>query len=144
MESQKETERFGLKDINVNCNYSISICFLIMQLVLSESFFIHFHFPVFVVPHSHNDPGWLKTFEEYFRLQTVHIFNNMVEKLKQEPGRKFIWAEVSYLSMWWAQVNLVKRAECVIFDDGGEQTFILFPFPAIFLDDRQSRNNATP
>jgi len=56
---------------------------------------------VIVMPHSHTDPGWLKTMEGYFATATKNIINNVVNKLTEHKNMTFILTEMSFLSMWW-------------------------------------------
>ncbi|PAV88948.1 hypothetical protein WR25_24382, partial [Diploscapter pachys] len=58
---------------------------------------------VFVIPHSHNDPGWVKTFDDYYNGQTKHILSGMAKHLPQKDGMRFIYAEMSFFEMWWSQ-----------------------------------------
>lgn len=60
---------------------------------------------IVLVPHSHVDPGWIKTLQQYFDDQAKHILDTVIEYLQEEPFRTFIWAEMSYLQMWWEQAS---------------------------------------
>jgi len=71
---------------------------------------------VIVMPHSHNDPGWLKTVEGYFATATKSIISNMVNKLTEHTNMTFIWTEMSYLSMWWevAQPDMKNKLRALL------------------------------
>ena len=56
---------------------------------------------IIVIPHSHNDPRWLKTYDKYFEEDTTHILSLAVEKLTQYPEMTFIWVESCFLQTWW-------------------------------------------
>lgn len=82
---------------------------------------------VIVAPHSHNDPGWKLTVEEYYEKQSRNILDTIVNTLSKDSRRKFIWEEMSYLERWWKDssetkrdsfINLVKNGQLEIVGGG--------------------------
>ncbi|NXE85545.1 MA2B1 mannosidase, partial [Cochlearius cochlearius] len=72
---------------------------------------------VHLVPHTHNDVGWLKTVEQYFygvRNEVQHagvqyILDSVVAQLVANPSRRFIYVEVAFLARWWRQQDEATR-----------------------------------
>ncbi|UJR15510.1 hypothetical protein I4U23_002451 [Adineta vaga] len=64
---------------------------------------------IIVMPHSHCDPGWLNTFERYFKYATKNIINTIITMLDKNQSYRFIWAEMSFLSLWWDQATNDQR-----------------------------------
>ncbi|CAM4802040.1 unnamed protein product [Rotaria magnacalcarata] len=60
---------------------------------------------IILMPHSHADPGWRSTYEEYFVHAVYHILNTMIDILETNKKYKFVWAEMSFLSLWWDQAT---------------------------------------
>ena len=64
---------------------------------------------VHVVPHTHDDVGWLKTVEQYYfglnmtiQHASVHdIIDSVVAALLDDHSRTFTYVEMKFFSMWW-------------------------------------------
>lgn len=66
-----------------------------------------------VVPHSHDDIGWLETVEEYYDgsrkdIQWTDVrgeLTSVVKELLKDSKRKFSEVEMKFFSMWWNEQN---------------------------------------
>jgi hypothetical protein len=64
---------------------------------------------IHIVPHSHDDVGWLKTLDEYFngarddiQLTNVKIeLSTIMDALDANPERKFRECEMAFFKKWW-------------------------------------------
>ena len=91
---------------------------------------------VHVVPHTHDDVGWLKTVDQYYNgwndtIQVVsvrEILTSVVEALENNPSRTFTYAEIKFFFMWWKEQpesvrervqKLVRETKQLTFINGG-------------------------
>ncbi|CAF0905121.1 unnamed protein product [Adineta steineri] len=77
---------------------------------------------VHIVPHTHDDVGWLKTVDQYYygarndiqHASVQYILDSVIEELVQNPERRFIYVEIAFFWRWWNQQsndtrNIVKE-----------------------------------
>ncbi|CAD6212293.1 unnamed protein product [Miscanthus lutarioriparius] len=87
---------------------------------------------VHLVPHSHDDVGWLKTIDQYYvgsnnSIQGACVMNTLdsvVDALAKDPARKFIIVEQAFFQRWWAQKSLTIKAIVHKLVDSGQIEFI--------------------
>ena len=66
---------------------------------------------VHLVPHTHNDVGWLKTVDQYYmglnntiqKYGAQYILDSIIPALQLNKNRKFIYVEMAFLYRWWNQ-----------------------------------------
>lgn len=73
---------------------------------------------VHLVPHTHDDVGWLKTVDQYYygmrndiqRGGVQYILDTVVEELIRDKERRFIYVETAFFWKWWQEQNEEQRA----------------------------------
>uniref|UniRef100_A0A8C1F009 Alpha-mannosidase n=1 Tax=Cyprinus carpio carpio TaxID=630221 RepID=A0A8C1F009_CYPCA len=73
---------------------------------------------VHLVPHTHDDVGWLKTVDQYYYGVIVfsdrnniqhagvqYILDSVIDQLQKDPARRFIYVETAFFYRWWKQQN---------------------------------------
>lgn len=66
---------------------------------------------VHLIAHTHDDVGWLKTYEEYFtgikngnaHAKVSQILTEVVIELQRDPSCKFTFVEMKYFNMWYTR-----------------------------------------
>ena len=68
---------------------------------------------IHLIPHSHDDAGWLKTMDQYYygsrtNIQFAgvnYIIDSVIQALLMDPARRFIQVETAFFSRWWSEQN---------------------------------------
>lgn len=87
---------------------------------------------VHIVPHTHDDVGWLKTVDQYYygsrtNIQNAgveNILDSVVEALHKDPNRRFIYVETAFFWKWWIKQHDTVKALVRRYVNNGQLEFI--------------------
>jgi hypothetical protein len=83
-----------------------SFSIILINLLLSISCDINIH----IIPHTHLDPGWLKTPEEYYIQEGIqNIFDTVLDSLTKHNEKTFIINELYYFKKWYQFLDESKK-----------------------------------
>jgi hypothetical protein len=83
--------------------------FFITLISISLLSFAQSKTTVFVVPHSHNDAGWLINIDECYERYCKPTLSNIFKLMETQKSLKFCWSEVLFLSMWLSEFPEQKK-----------------------------------
>uniref|UniRef100_A0A1I8FAC3 Alpha-mann_mid domain-containing protein n=1 Tax=Macrostomum lignano TaxID=282301 RepID=A0A1I8FAC3_9PLAT len=56
-----------------------------------------------IVPHTHDDVGWLRTVDQYYYYRVQFILDNVIRELSLDSKRKFTYVEMAFFYRWWRE-----------------------------------------
>ncbi|KAK8799679.1 hypothetical protein WA158_006227 [Blastocystis sp. Blastoise] len=56
---------------------------------------------VYLIAHTHDDPGWIITGDEYYVKSVRSILDTAISALKKNKDRKFTYVEQAFFQRWW-------------------------------------------
>ena len=88
---------------------------------------------VHLVPHSHDDVGWLKTVDQYYYgsrrditpVGVQYILDSVVPELMKDPKKRFIYVEMAFFQRWWREQHDIMRHHVRRLVENGQLEFIL-------------------
>ena len=94
-----------------------SLPLLLLLLVVSLFFSPSTPLTVHIVPHTHDDVGWLKTVDQYYtglhneiqHAMVQFILDSVILELSKDPQRKFVYVEQAFFQRWWRQQSEATR-----------------------------------
>nr|XP_049695653.1 lysosomal alpha-mannosidase isoform X2 [Helicoverpa armigera]XP_049695654.1 lysosomal alpha-mannosidase isoform X3 [Helicoverpa armigera]XP_049695656.1 lysosomal alpha-mannosidase isoform X5 [Helicoverpa armigera]XP_049695657.1 lysosomal alpha-mannosidase isoform X2 [Helicoverpa armigera] len=74
---------------------------------------------VHIVPHTHDDVGWLKTVDQYYygsknsiqKAGVQYILDSVVKELWEDPKRRFIYVETAFFWKWWVRQSAAVQSK---------------------------------
>lgn len=87
---------------------------------------------VHLIPHSHDDVGWLKTVDNYFYggnqdtqwAGVQYTIDTVVSELTTNPEYRFVIVEVAFLYRWWKNASETQKAQMKKLVENGQLEFI--------------------
>ncbi|XP_068130308.1 lysosomal alpha-mannosidase [Hyperolius riggenbachi] len=87
---------------------------------------------VHLIPHTHNDVGWLKTVDQYYygarnniqHAGVQYILDSVIPQLLADPKRRFIYVESAFFWRWWKQQTETMQKDVARLVQEGRLEFI--------------------
>ncbi|KAI3463535.1 hypothetical protein Pfo_020198 [Paulownia fortunei] len=87
---------------------------------------------VHLVPHTHDDVGWLKTVDQYYvgsnnSIQGAcvqNVLDSLIPALLADKNRKFIYVEQAFFQRWWREQSEVMKKTVGMLVSWGQLEFI--------------------
>ena len=107
---------------------ALLVASLIVGLQLATADVLNVH----IVPHTHDDVGWLKTVDQYYSgtnrsidpAGVKYILDTVVQELQRDTRRTFIYVEIAFFARWWNEQSATTKEVVKKLVSNGQLEFV--------------------